>query len=135
MLIAALNTPPCAFFTSSAVVVADQITCAEHGGFVSAVQRFDNRAFGISPAEAEAMDPQQRLLLEHGYAALHGARLPRLELLGSNAGVYLGYSSNDFAAFLASSPASAHECGRNHSPILRMSSAGTAALLQPTAVS
>ena len=50
------------------------------------------------------MDPQQRLLLEHGYAALHGARLPRMELLGSNAGVYLGYSSNDFAAFLASSP-------------------------------
>ena len=50
-----------------------------YGAFVHAAQLFDAGSFGVSPAEASAMDPQQRLLLEHGYAALHGARLPRRE--------------------------------------------------------
>ena len=43
-------------------------------------------------------------LLEQGYMALHVARLCRLSLLGSNTGVYLGYSGSDFSQVLATSP-------------------------------
>ena len=51
-----------------------QRAAASHGGFLCRVEHFDNRSFGVSPAEAAAMDPQQRLLLEVGYEALHAAR-------------------------------------------------------------
>ena len=74
--------------------------CVRHGGFVSGAQRFDSRAFGLSPAEAGAMDPQQRLLLERGYEALHGAGLSRRELLGSTIAVSVGQWESEFASVI-----------------------------------
>ena len=75
-----------------------------YGAFVRGAQLFDASGFAVSPAEASAMDPQQRLLLEQGYSALHMGCLFRESLLSSNTGVYLGYSSSDFAQVLATSP-------------------------------
>ena len=75
------------------------------GGFLEPADAFDNRHFGIAPAEAAVMDPQQRLLLEHGYAALHAAGMRKPELLGSLTGVYVGVWACEYAALLKRSPA------------------------------
>ena len=88
---------------------AADIVCARHGGFVQCAERFDNGAFGVSPAEALAMDPQQRLLLEQGYAALHGARHDKRSLMGSGTGIFVGIERPDWAimqALAACSPSS-----------------------------
>ena len=83
---------------------ADHEACAQHGGFVAAVQRFDNRAFGISPAEAAAMDPQQRLLLEQGYTALHASCQRRSTLMHGSSAVCLGIERPDWALLQALRP-------------------------------
>eukprot|EP00964_Phaeocystis_antarctica_P030536 scaffold17244_cov84-Phaeocystis_antarctica.AAC.4 len=75
-----------------------------HGGFVVGAEWFDNRFFGISPAEAGVMDPQQRLLLERGYEALQAAGHDRDSLLGSNVGVFVGVTYMDFFEVLKASP-------------------------------
>ena len=74
---------------------------AQHGGFCSAVERFDNASFRISPAEAEAMDPQQRMLLEAGYLALHGSGQRRAGLMGGDSGVFVGIERPDWALLQA----------------------------------
>ena len=75
-----------------------------HGAFVWAVEHFDNRSFGVSPAEAVAMDPQQRHLLEDGYVALHASGRHRVVLNGSGAGVAVGIYQMEYAQILADSP-------------------------------
>ena len=75
-----------------------------YGAFVRGAELSDNTAFGISPAETMAMDPQQRLLLTGGYAALHGGQYPRVELVGSPLGIFLGIASTDFAQLQMLSP-------------------------------
>ena len=76
----------------------------KHGGFVAGAERFDNRCFNVSPAEAAAMDPQQRLLLERGYEALHSAGWRRADLMGSVSGVFVAIAANDFNEVLRVSP-------------------------------
>ena len=75
-----------------------------YGAFARGAQLFDASGFAVSPVEASVMDPQQRLLLENGYTALYLARMSRGLLLGSDTGVYLGYSVSDFAQVLTTSP-------------------------------
>ena len=43
------------------------------GGFVSGIDEFDARFFGIRPIEARTVDPQQRMLLETSWQALEDA--------------------------------------------------------------
>ncbi|CAJ1356641.1 unnamed protein product, partial [Effrenium voratum] len=70
-------------------------TCARHMSVVEGVDLFDNKMFGITPAESKIMDPQQRVVLEVGYEALFSAGYKKGRLMG-----YLGYGTgnSDFGA-------------------------------------
>lgn len=67
------------------------------GGFLQHVDQFDPSFFSISPREAVRMDPQQRLLLEVAWEALEHAGLAADKVAGSQTGVFIGISSNDYA--------------------------------------
>jgi acyl transferase domain-containing protein len=73
-------------------------TNSRWGGFIEGIDRFDAGFFGISPREAAFMDPQQRLLMEVAAEALEDAGQPQERISGSEAGVFIGISSYDYAA-------------------------------------
>jgi len=68
------------------------------GGFIKDVDQFDGSFFDITPIEIESTDPQQRLLLELTQEALENAGQNVQELIGSDTGVYVGISSNDYTS-------------------------------------
>lgn len=65
--------------------------------FLTDVDKFDARYFGLSRREAEAMDPQQRLLLEVSAEALERAGIAPGSLNGSATGVFVGLGFADYA--------------------------------------
>ncbi len=75
---------------------------ARHGGFVDNAECFDAAFFGITPREAADLDPQQRLLLEVAWESLEHAGIAPHSLRGSQSGVFVGLSSDDYAANPAS---------------------------------
>ncbi len=75
------------------------------GGFIDDVDQFEPTFFGISPREAERMDPQQRLLLKISWEALENAGIPAESVVGSQTGVFIGLSSNDYRCLLCRSGA------------------------------
>jgi len=67
------------------------------GGFLDEVDKFDPHFFGISPRETLKTDPQQRLVLEVGWEALEDAAIAVHKLRGSQTGVFLGITNNDYS--------------------------------------
>jgi acyl transferase domain-containing protein/acyl carrier protein len=67
------------------------------GGFLDHVDQFDPHFFGISPVEAKHMDPQQRLLLELSHEAFDDAGQSKEDIEGSDTGVYIGISVNEYS--------------------------------------
>jgi acyl transferase domain-containing protein/acyl-CoA synthetase (AMP-forming)/AMP-acid ligase II/surfactin synthase thioesterase subunit len=66
------------------------------GGWVRGVDQFDPAFFGVAPHEAVEMDPQQRLLLEVAWRALEDAGIAPERLAGTDTGVFVGVSNNDY---------------------------------------
>jgi acyl transferase domain-containing protein/NADPH:quinone reductase-like Zn-dependent oxidoreductase/NAD(P)-dependent dehydrogenase (short-subunit alcohol dehydrogenase family)/acyl carrier protein len=67
-----------------------------YGGFLNEVDTFDANFFGIAPREAVSMDPQHRLLLETTWEALESSGLAPHRLIGTQTGVFVGITSNDY---------------------------------------
>ncbi|HEY4384992.1 MAG TPA: type I polyketide synthase, partial [Ktedonobacteraceae bacterium] len=74
----------------------EQPEAITYGGFLKHVEQFDAEFFNIAPREAVWMDPQQRLLLEVTWEALEHAGQAADKLAGSQTGVFIGISSNDY---------------------------------------
>jgi acyl transferase domain-containing protein/NADPH:quinone reductase-like Zn-dependent oxidoreductase/SAM-dependent methyltransferase/acyl carrier protein len=71
-------------------------TFAKRGGFLDQIDQFDPQFFGISPREAPYVDPQHRLLLETAWEAIENAGLILDFGKGSDIGVFVGVSHNDY---------------------------------------
>jgi acyl transferase domain-containing protein/acyl carrier protein len=69
-------------------------------GLLEHIDEFDNEFFGLSPREARQVDPQQRLLLELAWEALEDASIRPDAIAGSDTGVFIGLSSNDYGALV-----------------------------------
>jgi acyl transferase domain-containing protein/NADPH:quinone reductase-like Zn-dependent oxidoreductase/SAM-dependent methyltransferase/acyl carrier protein len=87
---------------------------ARRGGFLDAIDQFDPQFFGISPREAPYVDPQHRLLLETAWEAIEDAGLVLDPERGTDLGVFVGISHNDYQA-IQGTPWE-HFCVSPHSP-------------------
>ncbi len=75
------------------------------GGFLDDVAGFDADFFGISEREAIAIDPQHRLLLETSWEAVEHAGIDPLALAGTQTGVFVGMTHNDYQLLTADADA------------------------------
>lgn len=78
------------------------------GGYIEDIASFDAEFFGLSPVEAANMDPQQRIVLQLVWEALEDAHIPANTLRGTNVGVFMGTTNNDYGMLIAADPAEAH---------------------------
>jgi amino acid adenylation domain-containing protein len=76
--------------------------CTRWGGYLDAIDKFDNHFFGVSDREAAQIDPQQRLLLELTWEALEDAGLAPSALRGTKTGAFIGISASEYGINLSS---------------------------------
>ncbi len=88
-----------AFYSAGGIVPGRMNT--RWGGFIEGAADFDPQFFGISPREATRIDPQQRVLMETAYEALEAAGIVPERVAGSDAGVFVGISTSDYAQMQA----------------------------------
>lgn len=72
-------------------------TYVRSAGLIDGIDQFDPGFFGISRREAPFIDPQQRLLLQVTWEAFEDAGQPLDIGRTSDAGVFVGISTNDYA--------------------------------------
>ncbi|GGK32581.1 hypothetical protein GCM10010965_26870 [Caldalkalibacillus thermarum] len=72
-------------------------TYTRWGGFIEDIRGFDASFFNINTKEAEKMDPQQRILMEVTWEALEDGGFVPSNLAGSNTGVFIGISTNEYS--------------------------------------
>jgi acyl transferase domain-containing protein/NADPH:quinone reductase-like Zn-dependent oxidoreductase/acyl carrier protein len=82
------------FFDAEPGLPGKSIAC--RGGFLERIDEFDPQFFGISPREAPYVDPQHRLMLETAWEAIEDAGLVLDLERGTNVGVFVGISHNDY---------------------------------------
>ena len=82
------------FYDAEPGIVGKSI--ARRGGFLEDIEKFDQQFFGISPREAPYVDPQHRLLLETAWEAIEDAGLVLDFEKGTDLGVFVGISHNDY---------------------------------------
>src|SRR5215207_5884841 len=82
------------FYDAEPGIIGKSIAC--RGGFVDGIDQFDPQFFGISPREAPYIDPQHRLLLETAWEAIEDAGLVLDFDQGTDLGVFVGISHNDY---------------------------------------
>lgn len=73
-------------------------TSTKWAGFIDDYDKFDAPMFRVKPPDAIDMDPQARIVLEVVWEALERSRRDPRSLRGTNAGVFLGMMTNDYAA-------------------------------------
>lgn len=80
------------------------------GNFISDIQSFDNKFFGMSPREAASMDPQQRILLETAYQAMESSGYlgSHRREAGDPVGVFLGASFVEYLDNTSANPPTAY---------------------------
>ncbi len=66
------------------------------GGYIDAIDKFDNVYFNISPNEALKMDPQQRLLMQEIVHALEDANLNKKDIDEKKIGLFVGATNADY---------------------------------------
>ncbi|PRC44368.1 polyketide synthase, partial [Mycobacterium sp. ITM-2017-0098] len=81
------------------------------GGFLTDVAGFDADFFGIGEREATAIDPQHRLLLETSWEAVEHAGIDPATLAGTQTGVFVGMTHNDYQLLTADADAIAGPYG------------------------
>lgn len=84
-------------FTSDPGIAKAVAEANTRGGYLDDVKGFDAEFFAMSPVEVERVDPQQRLMMELTWEALEHARIPASDLKGTQVGVFIGSSTNDFS--------------------------------------
>src|SRR5882672_2980577 len=82
------------FYDAEPGIVGKSI--ARRGGFVDGIDQFDRHFFSISAREAPYVDPQHRLLLETAWEAIEDAGLVLDFEKGTDIGVFVGISHNDY---------------------------------------
>src|SRR6267154_1933388 len=89
------------FYDAEPGIVGKSI--ARRGGFIDGIDQFDPQFFGISPREAPYVDPQHRLLLETAWEAIEDAGLVLDFERGTDLGVFVGISHNDYQGIQSTS--------------------------------
>lgn len=71
-------------------------TNCRHAAFLEGIELFDNKMFGLSPAEVKTMDPGQRFCLEVAYDALFSSGMKKKDLNNSTCAMYVGTSAGEW---------------------------------------